>query len=65
MTLRSDHRDAPKQIPGDGPVFGFELTLKSILALALVACCGWLFVRLWPIVLVLVVALKKDCDLSN
>jgi predicted PurR-regulated permease PerM len=35
----------------------FELSLMSVLALALVAACAWLLVRLWPVVLVLVIAL--------
>jgi predicted PurR-regulated permease PerM len=41
----------------DARVVRFEPTLKSVIALLLVGVCAWLLVRLWPVLLVLIVAL--------
>ena len=42
----------------------FEISLKTMVALVLVAASLWLLVRLWPVVLVLVVALLVASTLS-
>jgi putative heme transporter len=41
----------------DARVVRFEPSLKSVIALVVAGGCAWLLVRLWPVLLVLVVAL--------
>ncbi len=42
----------------------FELSLKTLVALVLVVASLWLLIRLWPVLLVLVVALLVAGTLS-